>query len=59
MRDGNYIDTSNNEENHKIKNYTLFFSGLGIILGTVFKQVPIGLILGVTIGLILDSTKKK
>ena len=33
--------------------------GIGLILGVIFKQIPIGLCLGVGVGLALDGSKKK
>ncbi|MGL6174677.1 MAG: hypothetical protein ACRC1P_08740 [Cellulosilyticaceae bacterium] len=49
------------EDNGKRNNsyYFPLFTGMGIIFGMIFNQIPIGLCLGVSIGLALDYRKKK
>lgn len=49
------------ENNYKKKNnyYFPLFTGMGIIFGVIFKQIPIGICLGAAIGLALDYKKKK
>ena len=39
--------------------YFPIFIGIGLIFGVVLNQIAIGLCLGVAIGLILDSKKKR
>lgn len=49
-------------ENNDKKNNSYYFSlftGVGIIFGVIFNQIPIGLCLGGAIGLTLDYKKKK
>ncbi|WP_187117184.1 hypothetical protein [Clostridium mediterraneense] len=49
-------------ENNAKKNssyYFPLFTGVGLIFGVIFDQIPIGLCLGVAIGLALDYKKKK
>ncbi|HHD2753895.1 TPA: hypothetical protein ACOTG0_002717 [Clostridium perfringens] len=43
----------------KKPNYILFYMGLFIILGIVYNQLSLGLLLGFTIGLALDVIKTK
>ena len=49
------------ENNDKKNNsyYFPLFTGVGIIFGVIFNQIPIGLCLGAAIGLTLDYKKKK
>ena len=49
------------ENNDKKNNsyYFQLFTGVGIIFGVIFNQIPIGLFLGGAIGLTLDYKKKK
>ena len=50
--------SENNDKNNNSYYFPLF-TGVGIIFGMIFNQIPIGLCLGVAIGLALDYTKKK
>ncbi|EES49946.1 hypothetical protein NE172_01365 [Clostridium botulinum] len=50
---------SENNAEKKNKYYFPIFSGVGIVFGVIFNQIPIGLCLGVAIGLALDYKKKK
>ena len=48
-----------NESNKKKKtNYFLLCMGLGLIFGTIYNKLAIGLYLGLTIGLALDNIKE-
>lgn len=51
--------SKNNDDNNKKNYYFLLCMGIGLILGVIFKQIPIGLCLGVGVGLALDGSKKK
>ena len=49
------------ENNDKKDNsyYLPIFIALGLGIGVAFNQIPIGLCLGVAIGIVLDDEKKK
>ena len=50
---------SKNNDKKNNSYYFPIFTGIGIIFGVIFNQMPIGLCLGVAIGLALDDKKKK
>lgn len=43
----------------KEPNYILFYMGLFTIFGVLYNKLSLGLILGFTIGFIVDAVKKK
>lgn len=51
------MDRNNNSKNTSY--YFPIFIGLGIIIGVIINQIPIGLCLGTVVGLTLDNKKKK
>ena len=51
--------SKNNDNKNKENYYFPLCMGIGLILGVICKQIPIGLCLGVGIGLTLDGNKKK
>ena len=50
---------SENSDKKNNSYYFPLFTGVGIIFGVIFNQIPIGLCLGGAIGLTLDYKKKK
>lgn len=61
MGENNTENKCNNskENNNDYSYYFPIFMGIGLIFGTLLNQIPIGLCLGVTIGIILDYEKGK
>ncbi|MGL5541426.1 MAG: hypothetical protein ACRDBX_07335 [Erysipelotrichaceae bacterium] len=50
---------SSHNEKKKPHVYFPICIGVGLALGAALNQIPIGLLLGVAIGLMLDQQKKK
>ncbi|HJF35814.1 MAG TPA: hypothetical protein K8V90_09725 [Romboutsia timonensis] len=51
--------SKNNDDSNKKNYYFPLCTGIGLILGVILKQIPIGLCLGAGVGLALDGNKKK